>query len=54
MKPLIGLVPFLKANGVAVDEVGLKVHLACWNGKEDPINHYYAGAFKEWQEEQTR
>jgi hypothetical protein len=54
MKPLIGLVPFLKANGVAVDEVDLKVHLACWNGKEDPINQYYAGAFKEWQEEQTR
>ena len=54
MKPLIGLVPFLKANGVAVDESDLKVHLACWNGKEDPINQYYAGAFKEWQEEQTR
>ncbi len=54
MKPLIGLVPFLRANGVAVDEVNLKVHLACWNGKEDPINGYYAGVFKEWQEEQTR
>ena len=54
MKPLIGLVPFLKANGVAVEETDLKVHLACWNGKEDPINQYYAGAFKEWQEEQTR
>lgn len=54
MKPLIGLAPFLKANGVAVDEPDLKVHLACWNGKEDPINQYYAGAFKEWQEEQTR
>jgi hypothetical protein len=54
MKPLIGLVPFLKANGVAVDEADLKIHLACWNGKEDPINGYYAGVFKEWQEEQTR
>lgn len=54
MKPLIGLVPFLKANGVDVDASDLKVHLACWNGKEDPINQYYAGAFKEWQEEQTR
>jgi len=54
MKPLIGLVSFLKANGVSVDESNLKVHLACWNGKEDPIDSYYAGVFKEWQEEQTR
>jgi hypothetical protein len=51
---MIGLVPFLKANGVAINESNLKVHLACWNGKEDPINGYYAGVFKEWQEEQTR
>lgn len=54
MKPLLGLVPFLKANGVAVDESNLKVHLACWNGKQKPIDVYYAGHFKEWQEEQTR
>ena len=54
MKPLLGLVPFLKANGVAVDESDLKVHLACWNGKEDPINQFYANTFQAWQEEQTR
>jgi hypothetical protein len=54
MKPLIGLVPFLRANGVALDEADLKIHLACWNGKEDPINQFYAGTFKQWQEQQTR
>jgi hypothetical protein len=54
MRPLIGLVPFLKANGVAVDDSDLKVHLACWNGQEDPIDHFYADTFKEWQEYQTK
>lgn len=54
MASLIGLVPFLKANGVQVDESDLKVHLACWNGFEDPIDQFYAGTFKQWQEYQTK
>jgi hypothetical protein len=54
MRPLIGLVPFLKFHGVGVDETALKLHLACWNGKEDPIDHFYADTFKQWQEYQTK
>lgn len=51
---MLGLVAFLKAAGVAVDATNLKIHLACWNGKEHPIDVYYAGRFKAWQEEQNR
>lgn len=31
-----------------------KIHLACWNGKEDPLDVYFAGGFNEWQRWQTR
>lgn len=31
-----------------------KLHLACWNGKDDPLNVYLAGKFDEWQEWQNR
>lgn len=26
-----------------------KIHLACWNGIEDPLDVYFAGNFDEWQ-----
>jgi hypothetical protein len=51
---MIGLIDCLKAAGTAVNLGSLKVHLACWNGREHPIDVYYAGHFKEWQEWQTR
>jgi hypothetical protein len=54
MSATLSLVAFLKASGVPVDETELKVHLACWNGKEDPIDHFYADTFKQWQEYQTK
>lgn len=31
-----------------------KVHLACWNGSDDPLDVYLAGEFQEWQDTQTR
>src|SRR5690349_8503301 len=31
-----------------------KVHLACWNGYEHPIDVYFAGQFQAWQEHQTK
>lgn len=49
---MVGLVDFLKASGVEVNVDSLKIHLACWNGREHPIDFYYAGRFKEWQEDQ--
>jgi len=51
---MIGLIDCLKAAGTAVNLGNLKIHLACWNGHEHPIDVYYAGRFKEWQEWQTR
>ena len=47
---MIGLIDFLKAAGVEIDIDSLKIHLACWNGRVHPIDEYYAGNFKEWQE----
>lgn len=51
---MIGLVDFLKAAGIELDTGDLKIHLACWNGREHPIDEYYAGNFKDWQEWQGR
>lgn len=51
---MLGLIAFLKSAGVAVDTDSLKVHLACWNGHEHPLNVFFAGRFKEWQEQQNR
>lgn len=31
-----------------------KVHLATWDGEENPIDVYLAGGFDEWQRWQTR
>jgi hypothetical protein len=47
---MIGLVGFLKASEIGIDPDSLKVHLACWNGHLHPIDEYYAGRFKDWQE----
>lgn len=50
---MIGLLDFLKTAGITVSLESLKIHLACWNGEEDPLEVYHAGKFKEWQEEQN-
>lgn len=49
---MIGLVAFLKAAGVEVEADSLKIHLASWTGRHDPLDVYYAGSFKKWQEDQ--
>ncbi len=51
---IIELYYFLEAAGVKFTAKKTKVHLACWNGREHPIDEYYAGRFKEWQEDQGR
>lgn len=51
---MLGLVNFLKAAGVGLDTSSLKIHLACWNGHERPIDVFFAGTFKQWQEQQNR
>lgn len=51
---MLGLVDFLIAGGINIDTGSLKVHLACWNGYDEPIDVFYAGNFKSWQEWQNR
>lgn len=58
---MIGLVAFLKASGVDVitGDKRLKIHLACNSGADAtdtqrPLDAFYEGSWKEWQEWQTR
>jgi hypothetical protein len=51
---MIGLYYFLKEAGVKFNPETTKIHLACWNGHEHPIDEYYAGRFKDWQEHQGK
>jgi hypothetical protein len=36
------------------DAAEYKIHFACWNGIEDPLDVYLSGQWKEWQEGQTK
>lgn len=51
---MIGLIDILKASGVGINvqKRKLKIHFACWNQKEHPLDVFYSGRFKEWQERQ--
>ncbi len=51
---MICLISFLKTAGVEVDTASLKVHLACWNGHEQPLDVFFAGGFKQWQEQPNK
>lgn len=51
---MIGLVSLLSASGIVFDPADTKIHLACWNGVEEPIDVYYSGRWQEWQEGQNR
>ncbi len=37
-----------------LEPTSIKIHLASWNGFEDPLDRYLNGTFPEWQEHQTR
>lgn len=37
-----------------IEPLQCKIHLASWNGNEDPLNVFLAGNFKEWQSWQTK
>lgn len=51
---MLGLAPFLHACGIEFSGNETKVHLACWNGHEHPIDEFYAGRFSAWQEHQSK
>lgn len=37
-----------------IEPTELKVHLAADNGRENPLDLYFDGSFKEWQAEQNK
>jgi hypothetical protein len=51
---VLGLIPFLAANGVDFDASDTKIHLATGNTENPPIDAFYAGSFQSWQEHQTK
>lgn len=51
---MIGLVDFLTASGTTFNTQSTKVHLACWNGHEHPLDVFFAGRFQNWQEHQSK
>ncbi len=51
---MLGLVEFLSASGLTFNLQSTKVHLACWNGFEHPLDVYFAGNFQAWQEHQNQ
>ena len=48
----IPLFRLLALDDPEITPMNTKVHLACWNGKEHPLDVYLAGAFEEWQASQ--
>jgi hypothetical protein len=48
------LFDFLKAQDLTITPETAKVHLASWNGKENPLDVYYRGEFDEWQSWQNQ
>lgn len=51
---MLTLTPILESCGMQIDWQETKIHLAGWNGHEHPIDEFYAGRFKAWQEHQTK
>lgn len=51
---MIGLIDFLAASGITLNTESTKVHLACWNRHEHPLDVFFAGRFQAWQEQQAR
>lgn len=48
------LFDFLRAHDPSITPETAKVHLASWNGSEDPLHVYYRGGFDEWQSFQNQ
>ncbi len=48
------LFDLLKINIPSIKEEDCKIHLAVWNGSENPVDVFVAGDFEEWQSWQSR
>jgi hypothetical protein len=45
----VKLFDVLKLHDVTIDSARTKVHLACWNGTDDPLDVFRHGNFEAWQ-----
>jgi hypothetical protein len=45
---------FLEAIAPNISQSDVKIHLATWNGEQDPRDVYLAGEFEDWQQWQTK
>lgn len=50
----MNLFQVLQTLDPSLDPSDCKLHLACWNGHEHPIDEYLEGRFEEWQSWQRR
>src|ERR1043166_5972297 len=48
------LFDILNLKLASIRPANCKIHLAVWNGRDEPLDKYLAGEFKEWQEWQGR
>jgi hypothetical protein len=48
------LFDLLRVNATSIKEEDCKIHLAVWNGNEDPVDVFLADDFEEWQSWQSR
>lgn len=48
------LFDLLSVNASSINEEDCKIHLAVWNGNEDPVDVFLAGEFEGWQSWQSR
>ena len=48
------LFELLRLSVPGIEEKDCKIHLAVWNGNENPVDVYLAGEFEEWQAWQSK
>lgn len=48
------LLELIRMRSASIAAEDCKVHFACWNGRDQPLDIYLAGEFEEWQNLQTR
>jgi hypothetical protein len=48
------IIDLLQVLDAGVTPEQTKVHLACWDGHDEPLDVYIAGNFADWQSRQTR
>lgn len=51
---MLGIFDLINILNPDISPTNSKIHLANWNGEENPLDVYFMGEFEEWQRWQTR